>query len=109
MKTLHLTLSKKPFEVMVTGEKWEEFRKGSDWIISRLFDKEHNEKEYDVIKFVNGYGSDKPYFICRYNGFLECYMNVETREYSNGLIVEGIGKGDFVIYCGDIIEKGNLR
>ena len=25
MKTLHLTLSKKPFEVMVTGEKNEEF------------------------------------------------------------------------------------
>jgi hypothetical protein len=111
MKTLHLTLSKKPFEVMVTGEKKEEFRKGSDWIVSRLFSDWGNgvQKEYDVIKFVNGYGSDKPYFICKYDGFVECYMDVAKATYSNGLVVEGMGKGDFVILCGEIIEKGNLR
>ena len=109
MKTLFLTLSKQPFEVMVTGEKTEEFREGSDWIISRLMDKEWNPKEYDVIKFVNGYGGDKPYFICKYEGFVEFYMDVATREYSNGLKVEGIGKGDFVILCGEIIETGNLK
>lgn len=109
MKILHLTLSKKPFEVMVTGEKNEEFRVGSDWIRSRLIDKKDKWKNYDAIKFVNGYGKDKPYFICKYDGFMECYMDVAIREYSNGLKVEGIGKGDFIIYCGEIIEKGNLK
>lgn len=108
MKTLHLTLKKEPFDVMVTGEKHEEFRKGSDWIESRLFGDNWQPKEYDVIKFVNGYGATKPYFICKYEGFMECYMNVTTREYSNGLKIEGIGKGDFIILCGEIIEKGNL-
>lgn len=108
-RILHLSLKKKPFAVMVTGEKREEFRKNSDWIRSRLFDKYDNEKEYDYIKFVNGYGSDKPYFICKYKGFMECYMNVSERIYSNGLSITGIGKGDFIIYCGEIVERGNFN
>lgn len=107
-RLLHLSLKKDPFAVMVTGEKQEEFRQNSDWIRSRLFDKENNEKEYDYIKFVNGYGADKPYFICKYEGFMECYMDVAERNYSNGLSISGIGKGDFIIYCGEVIESGNL-
>ena len=107
-RTLHLSLKREPFAVMVTGEKQEEFRVGSDWIRSRLFDKDDNEKEYDFIKFVNGYGADKPYFICKYAGYMECYMDVAKRTYSNGLEITGIGKGDYIIYCGDIVETGNL-
>lgn len=107
LKVLLLTLHRAAFEVMVTGEKKEEFRKGSQWIINRLFDKNMQAKEYDLIKFVNGYGSDKPFFTCRFEGFLDCYMPVATRKYSNGLIVSGIGKGDFIIYCGQIVEIGN--
>ena len=107
-KILYLTLEKKAFEVMITGEKNEEFRKNSDWIRSRLFDKEDNEKQYDFIKFTNGYGSDKPYFICEYKGFIECYMDVFERKYSNGLVMNDIGKYDFIIYCGEIVETGNF-
>lgn len=107
-RMLHLSLKREPFAVMVTGEKQEEFRKHSEWIRSRLFDKDENPREYDYIKFVNGYGADKPYFICKWGAFFECYMDCSTREYSNGLKIEGIGKGDFIIYCGDIIERGNL-
>jgi hypothetical protein len=109
-RTLYLTLSKIPFDVMVTGEKGEEFRKYSKWIESRLIDTETwVSKKYDFIKFVNGYGKDKPYFICKFDGFIQCYMDVKSRKYSNGLIVSGIGKYDFIIYLGEIIEKGNLK
>lgn len=108
-RTLYLSLKKEPFDVMVTGEKKEEFRKNSDWIRSRFFDKNYNEREYDYIKFVNGYGKDSPYFICKYEGFDECYMDVSERKYSNGLKINGIGKGDFIIYCGEIIKKGNIK
>lgn len=105
---LHLTLSRKPFEVMVTGQKVEEFRKNSSWIRSRLFDANSKlEKGYTHIKFVNGYGDDKPYFICEYKGFMECCMDFKSREYSNGLRVRGMGKGDFIIYCGKILKIGN--
>ena len=107
VRILKLTLHRAAFEVMVTGEKKEEFRKGGKWILSRLFDKNMEAKEYDLIKFVNGYGSDKPFFTCRYAGYLDCYMPVTTRKYSNGLEVSGIGAGDFIIYCGEIVEVGN--
>ncbi len=106
-KVLNLTLHKMAFEVMVTGEKKEEFRRGNPWITSRLMDEYFNPKTYNFIKFTNGYGSHRPFFICKYEGFTECYMAVMERRYSNGLIVNGIGKGDFIIYCGQIIEVGN--
>ena len=110
LKILHLTLNKEAFEVMVTGEKQEEFRKHSVWIESRLYNRNTwKEKEYDVIRFANGYGKDKPYFICEYLGFDVPYMNVTPRKYSNGLEVDNIGKGDFVILCGKITEKGNIK
>lgn len=92
---------------MVTGEKDEEFRENSQWIRSRLFDKEGKPKNYDLIKFTNGYGSDKPYFICKYVDFMECYMPIE-RKYSDGSEIKGIGKGDFIIMLGEIIERGNI-
>lgn len=109
MKILYLSVKKEPFDVMHTGEKKEEFRKFSDWIYSRLIDKEGNARKYDVIKFTQGYGNKRPYFICKWEGFLLCYMPVAERKYSNGFTVSGYGKGDFIIYCGQIIEKGYLK
>lgn len=105
---LHLTLSKKPFEVMVTGEKPEEFRKPSKWILSRLKNKDGTDKEYDLVKFVNGYGADKPYFITNYCGWMEKVGGDEVFHYSNGLKVT-VCAGDIVIFCDKIIEKGNLK
>jgi len=102
MKTLFLTLHKEAFEVMVTGEKNEEFRVDSEWVRSRLVG-----KLYDRIKFVNGYGKDKPFFICENWGWLKVQEDM-TRRYSNGLSLE-IKKGSFVILLGDILEKGNLK
>ena len=102
MKTLYLTLSKMPFDVMVTGEKTTEYRNPSKWILSRL-----QGKDYDLIKFVNGYGSEKPYFISKFRGW-----EIETDPYSvvfsNGLKVDS-KKGTVKIYAGDIVERGNLN
>lgn len=69
LKILHLSLKKEPFEVMVTGEKNQEFRKPTKWILSRLYNKDGTPKHYDVVKFTNGYGKDKPQFVCEYKGF----------------------------------------
>jgi hypothetical protein len=101
MKILHLTLKKLPFDVMVTGEKIIEFRKPSKWIISRL------QKQYDVIKFTNGYGKDKPYFIAKYAGYGMERVG-RSFKYSNGLTVYS-GIETVKIYIGEIIEKGNLN
>lgn len=92
---------------MVTGEKPEEFRNPSRWIKVRLYGKDFSRIEYDVVKFVNGYGPDKPYFIAYYKGFEYAKIN-EVKEYSNGLRVF-IARQDVIIKLGSIIEKGNLK
>lgn len=102
---LHLTLKKEPFEVMVTGEKDKEFRKWSDWIVSRLFDTEGEPRHYDVVRFANGYGIDKPYFITEFKGFKRTTLTKEI-SYTNGLTVFQY-PGDFIIQLGKILEVGN--
>ena len=85
---------------MVSGKKKVEYRQPSKWIITRL------EKEYDVIKFTNGYGADKPYFICEYNGF-EISKKSETIFIENSIIE--VEKGSYMINLGKILETGNIN
>ena len=64
MKILHLTLKKKWFDMIASGEKTEEYRHPSKWIMSRI-----EGKEYDIVQFTNGYGADKPVARLEYNGW----------------------------------------
>ena len=96
MTTLKLSINKKAFDVMVTGEKCEEFRDESKWILSRL------KKSYDYIQFTNGYGNERPVFIAEYLG--HSVANVD-KVYSNGLVVKG---EKIVLRFGKIIEKRNV-
>lgn len=108
MKTLFLTLNKPAFDVMVTGEKTWEYRKPSQWINSRLFDKQGRFREYDVVHFRNGYRTDRPYFIAEFLYVLPYPVEItKTVVYSTGFSHQ-VSFGDFGIKLGDIIEKGNL-
>ncbi|WP_047789432.1 hypothetical protein [Tenacibaculum mesophilum] len=110
MATLFLTLNKPAFDVMVTGEKSTEYRKASKWIESRLYDKDGKKKHYDAVHCVNGYGHDKPFFIATYRGFdKEIKGFNHDKPYSNGLVVGEIAPGDYKIYLGHIVRKGNLK
>ena len=94
---------------MVTGEKKEEFRRPSDFIKSRLVDsKTGADKRYETVKFVHGYGNDRPYFTAEFKGYKLAANGVHER-YSNGLEVGWRGKPTYVVYLGDIIERGNLE
>ncbi len=97
MTTLKLSINKKAFDVMVTGEKFEEFRDESKWILSRL------KKPYEFIQFTNGYGDERPVFIAKY---LEYALADVDRVYSNGLKVKG---KKIVITFGEITEKRNVK
>lgn len=113
MANLKLTLNRQAFEVMVTGEKKWEFRKKSQWILSRLWKivkKEgdatyYEHKEYEYVEFTNGYGKDKPFFKAKYLGKME---NCEPFEvsYSNGLKVQ-VERTDQIIKLGEIVEIKN--
>lgn len=107
MLVLNLTLKKEAFNVMVTGEKKQEYREPSDWIMNRLIDNEGNDKQYDAVKFTNGYGKDKPYFVCKFQGYNVC-IDDDTRDYSNGLQVK-LEPGLIIIYLGEVTEVGNIK
>jgi len=54
MRILHLTLKKKWFDMIASGEKREEYRELKPYWHKRL------TKKYDVIQFRNGYRKDSP-------------------------------------------------
>jgi hypothetical protein len=100
-KVLSLTLSKKPYEVMVTGEKFLEFRETKTWITSRLIDKKTGKnKEFDLVKFSNGYSKNSPRFYVKFGWFFICQLDKDL-QFSNGLKVE-VKTGMTVIVLGDI-------
>ena len=88
--TLKLTLSALPYQVMVTGEKIEEYRRQSEWLKSRLY-RNGQLRPLTHIEFVHGYGKDRPRFTAEFKGLRE--INSEDPEwnkiitYSNGLKV----------------------
>jgi hypothetical protein len=97
MALLQLTLNRDAFEVMRSGEKAEEFRKPSKWMLSRL------NKQYDTVKFTNGYGRERPWFIAEVISVHYAESDY-TREYSSGLRVS-VSAGDVVITLGRVVEK----
>lgn len=111
MKILHLAVNKQAFDVMITGEKKPEFRRPSRWIISRLFDENDVTRQYNAVKFTNGYGKNRPYFICKFEAVCKLFPMIcrhTVEKYSNGLEVE-VTTDDYVIRLGDIIETGNIN
>jgi len=72
MKTLKLTLKKKWFDMIASGEKREEYRVPSRWILSRL-----ENKEYDAVEFKNGYGPNVPTITLEYLGWHMGYGRAE--------------------------------
>ena len=99
-KTLFLVLKELPFRATLSGEKKIEYRRQSEWIKSRLVD-----KNYDYVKFTHGYGNDKPYLILDYKGWALAIK--KQVNFSNGLVVDA-ENNDYEIYLGKIIEKGNI-
>ena len=62
-KILHLNLFRKYFDEIVEGTKTIEFRDRTDYWKKRLVN-----REYDVIKFRNGYAKDAPTMLVEYVG-----------------------------------------
>lgn len=58
MKVLHLTLKKCWFDMIASGDKKEEYRESKPYWTTRLAN-----KDFDVIRFRNGYAKDAPTMI----------------------------------------------
>lgn len=86
VKILHLTLHRKWFDEIRSGKKKEEYRDDTKYWVRRL-----QGRKYDEIRFVNGYGKDRP------------FMRVKCKR-----IVYHPDYDCWIIYLGKILEIGNV-
>ena len=63
-KILHLNLYRKYFDAIVEGTKTIEYRDKTDYWKKRI-----EGREYDIIKFRNGYAKDAPTMLVEYKGY----------------------------------------
>ena len=69
VQVLRLVLKRKPFDVMRSGEKTEEFRDNTAYWRSRLLDKSTGRwRHFDYIEFSLGYHPTRPKFRVRFMG-----------------------------------------
>ena len=64
IKILYLNLYRKYFDAIVNGTKTIEYRDKTDYWKKRI-----EGREYDIIKFRNGYAKDAPTMLVEYNGY----------------------------------------
>ena len=101
MKTLHLTLKKKWFDMILSGEKKEEYREVKDYWCNRLEWVPSREIIiYHVIKFRNGYSKNAPELTIECLGIERGKAKPEWSDNWQGEV--------FVIKLGKIIEINNL-
>ena len=82
MKILHLNLYRKYFDAIVNGTKTIEYRDKTDYWKKRI-----EGREYDIIKFRNGYAKDAPVMLVEYKGFWVS-SDFEEYEIKLGKIIE---------------------
>jgi len=101
MKILHLTLKKKWFDMIASGEKKEEYREVKPYWRKRLNDKNDNYREFDIVRFKNGYQKNAP------------FVDVELR----GINLANTGKQEwgaepfqvyYILSLGKILNTQNL-
>lgn len=86
---LHLTLFRKWFDKILSGEKREEYRCATTFWKKRLI-----ERKYDEIHFRNGYQTDAP------------WMRAEFKDIG---YKTGSPNGTYVITLGRVLEVKNLK
>lgn len=93
MRVLHLTLKKKWFDMIASGEKREEYRALKDYWERRLENKKH-----DAIQFRNGYSKDAPTFLIELKG-----IGIEIGRIEWGAPVN---EPVYILRLGNILEAG---
>ena len=112
MQALKMTLTKKWFDLILSGEKVFEYREFKKYWIERLICKNPatgyrgGSRHYDEIHFTNGYGSEKPFMRVEYIG--HSIMEGEFISPDNGEPIEA-GKQYFVIGLGKVVESRNIQ
>ena len=87
IQVLQLVLKRKPFEVMRSGEKTEEFRDNTPYWRSRMLDAATRRwRDFDWVEFSLGFHPTRQKFRARFLGIT--LVSAVDRKYSNGLHVD---------------------
>jgi hypothetical protein len=113
-KILHLTLTKKPFDLTASGLKKYEYREKKPYWFSRLRFQDGKclrFKKYDEIHYRNGYGYDKPFCKVEWGGIsiISCNVPKESRfypQFNEELIYP---HSYYVIMNGRVLETKNWK
>lgn len=109
-----LILTKKWFDLILSGEKLEEYREIKPYWLRRLVDNWEDyddshvfegeyRKAYGFIKFKNGYGADVPSFFIEWKG-----LEVKTPE-PGWAPDEFLGKKYFALKLGKVLLQRNIQ
>ena len=99
MKILHLTLTKKWFDLIASGGKQWEYRGDKEYWRVRLLDKDGFAIEFDEVHFRNGYRKDAPFMRVEWKGLGNLYGG--DLKGDHGEIVK---EGEFIIKLGAVLE-----
>jgi hypothetical protein len=109
MKTLHLTLKKKWFDMIAAGIKKEEYRDIKPYWIQRLTTRDEfiglegmYFNSFDVVEFRNGYGKNAPTIHVECKGICANMPSPFHPEWIDDTIDEF--RNYFIISLGDIIQ-----
>ena len=98
LNILHLTIIKKWFDLIASGEKKKEYREVKKYWVDRLFfylpeSDSYEELPFDEVHFRNGYAKNAPFMRVEFKGL--------------GMTEVFDGKECYVICLGDVIEVKN--
>lgn len=100
-KILRLTLKKKWFDLIASGEKGYELREDKPFWQARLLETDGSLRDYDEIHATNGYGPQFPFLRVEY---LAPYRLTQQAAQEFAVHGEKIAGGQFVICLGSILE-----
>jgi hypothetical protein len=100
-RILHLTIKKKWFDMIASGEKKEEYRELKDYwhrrlVADMLLFQIPIFKKFDIVRFTNGYGSNAPTVDLKF---------VKISIEKTGRPEWGFQKRCFVIFLGEILNQ----
>ena len=104
MDILQLTLKKQWFDLIASGDKRFEYREYKPHWWSRLLGK-GGIRNYDEVRFINGYGKDRPFIRIEFNGAAIVEGKYCSPENNEPLDHD---QKYFVISLGEILETGNV-
>lgn len=100
MKTLHLNLTRKWFDMILSGEKRHEYREITDYWKERLMVAgpfPYCRQDFDTVTFSNGYSKNRAQFV----------VKLERLGTGTGIAEWGAYKGKryFILYLGSILTR----